>query len=108
MEPIRLGEFLSCSHDDPAMNAGRNIDWDEFIGSHDYRYGVILKDMAVEKTALAIAEECGETYFHIRQLKEKLEVELREFLGDDAIADSVRVPSWRAGLHAERERAACH
>jgi hypothetical protein len=108
MEPIRLGEFLSCSHDDPAMNAGRNIDWDEFIQSHDYRYGVILKDLAVEKTALAIAEECGETYFHIRLLKEKLEVELREFLGDDAIADSLRIPSWRAGLHAERERAACH
>jgi hypothetical protein len=26
MEPIRLGEFLSCSPDDPSMTAGRNLD----------------------------------------------------------------------------------
>ena len=38
MEPIRLGEFLACNQDDPSTQACRNIDWDEFIGSHDYRF----------------------------------------------------------------------
>lgn len=106
-EPIHLGEMLSCTADDPASMALRNIDWQGFLDSHDYRYGVILRDIAQGKTALDIARDCGDTYFHIRQLKEKLEIELREYLGVDAVADSVRVPSWRGTIHAARERAAC-
>ena len=69
MEPIRLGEFLSCSKDDPSTRASRNLDWDEFIDSHDYRYGVLLKDMAEGKDVLSRSKEWGKKYSQVRVLK---------------------------------------
>ena len=107
MEPIRLGEFLSYSQDDPATTAGRNLDWDEFIDSHDYRYGVLLKDMAEGKDVLARSKEWGQKYSQVRVLKEKMKADLREYMGESAIADCLSVPRWKAGLQAERERSAC-
>ena len=107
MEAIRLGEFLACSQDDPASRAGRNIDWDEFIDTHDYRYGVLLKDMAEGKDVLSRAREWGKKYSQVRVLKERMESDLREHMGLEAVADAVRRPVWFGDLHAERERAAC-
>jgi hypothetical protein len=107
MEPICLGEFLTCPQDDPASMALRNVDWQSFLDSHDYRYGVILQDMVEGKTALDTSRDTGETYHHVRQLKERLGLELREYLGEDAVADSLKVPVWMAGIHAGREKAAC-
>ena len=106
-EPIRLGEFLSCSQDDPSMTAARDLDWEQFLASHDYRYGVILKDIIHDKTALEEAKDMGVHYHKARELRYKLADELREFMGPDAVADSVKTPLWRAGVHAERERSAC-
>jgi hypothetical protein len=106
-EPIRLGDLLTCSHDDPAMTAGRNLDWSEFIDSHDYRYGVILKDFVEGRTVMDRAKENGERYSQVRKLKDRMADELREFMGESAMADCVRAPSWRAGILAEKERVAC-
>ena len=107
MEAIRLGEFLSCSQDDPSTRACRNIDWDEFIDSHDYRYGVLLKDMAEGKDVLSRSKEWGQKYYQVRILKEGMEADLREYMGSSAVDDSMRRPQWVGDLHAERERAAC-
>ncbi len=107
MEPIRLGEFLACSQDDPSTKAGRNLDWDEFIDTHDYRYGVLLKDMAEGKDVLSRSKEWGKKYSQVRVLKEKMETDLREYMGPEAVDDSMRRPQWFGNLHAERERSAC-
>jgi hypothetical protein len=107
MEPIHLGEMLTGSMDDPSQQAGRNVDWQEFIDSHDYRYGILLKDIAEGRTVMDRAKEAKQRYSQVRSLKNRMSNELREYLGDDAIADAVRVPSWKADLMAGRERAAC-
>jgi len=106
-EPIRLGEFLTASTDDPSMEGARNIDWESFLESHDYRYGVIILGIAQGKTALATARECGESYHHVRQLRAKLADDLREFMGPDAMADCLRAPAWRGDVMAGRETSAC-
>ena len=107
MQPICLGEFLTCDQDDPSTKACRNIDWDEFIDSHDYRYGVLLKDMAEGRDVLSRSKEWGQKYSQVRVLKEKMETALREHMGPDAVEDSMRRPAWVGDLHAERERSAC-
>ena len=106
-EAIRLGEFLACDQDDPSTRAARNLDWDEFIDSHDYRFGVLLQDMAEGKDVLARSKEWGQKYYQVRILKEKMEAALREHMGPEAVADSMRRPQWVGDLHAERERSAC-
>ena len=107
MEPIRLGEFLSCSQDDPSTRAARNLDWDDFTNSHDYRYAVLLKDMAEGKDVLARSKEWRQKYYQTRILKERMEAALREHMGPEAVSDAVRRPLWVGDLHAERERSAC-
>ena len=107
MEPIRLGEFLSCSQDDPSMAAGRNLDWEQFLSSHDYRYGVVVKNIVHEKTARDEAKDRGVHYHKARAVRYKLADELQEFMGPDALADATRKPVWFGDIHAERERAAC-
>ena len=107
MEAIRLGEFLVCDQDDPSTRACRNIDWDAFTNSHDYRYATLLSDMAIGKDVLHRSKEWGVKYYQVRMLKEKMEHDLREYMGPEAVEDSMRRPSWFGDLHAERERSAC-
>jgi hypothetical protein len=106
-ESICLGELLAGTQDDPSMTAGRNLDWEKFISSHDYRYGVILKDFVEGRTVMDRAKENGEKYSQVRKLKEKMEQELREFMGAEAMADAGRVPKWKGDVMAGREKAAC-
>lgn len=106
-EPITLGELLSTEHEDPSMAAARDIDWELFISTHDYRYGVIIKGMVEGKTAKATAADNGEGFSRIYQLMQKLADDLREFLGDRAIEDSAKIPAWRAHLLADREKVTC-
>ena len=67
--PFSLGEFLSCSQDDPSKTAARNLDWELFLASHDYRYGIILKDIVHDKTALEEARDMGVRYHKARELR---------------------------------------
>jgi len=100
-EPVTLGELLASHHEDPAMSSARNIDWDAFLASHDYRYGPIVKGLIEGRKF----NEVGQS--KIYQLRQKLAVDLLAFLGEQAIEDSTRIPSWRGNLMADRERAAC-
>ena len=72
MEPIHLGELLACNQDDPSVAASRELDWQDFIDSHDYRYGVIGRDMVQDKTALEEARKWGERYHRVRSLRDRL------------------------------------
>src|SRR5205823_6377173 len=84
-EPIRLGEMLTCSHDDPSMAAGRNLDWEKFIDTHDYRYGVIIKTTADGGSMVEVAKEVHLGYASAIALKNKLADDLREWMGAEAI-----------------------
>src|SRR5438874_9159511 len=89
-EAIRLGDLLTCSKDDASTAAARNLDWEEFLDSHDYRYGVIASDMASGKTVRDAAREIHLGYSSVVALKNKMASELKEFMGDEAIADSAK------------------
>src|ERR1039457_3781781 len=106
-EAITLGSLLASNHDDPSMAGARNVDWEAFLGSHDYRYGVIVAGMIEGKNLSETARAGGSGYSRLYQLKEKMAQELREFMGSKAIEDSTRIPSWRSNLMVDRERAAC-
>lgn len=97
-EPLTLGEILATDREDPSTLGGRNVDWQEFTCSHDPHYGALLKGIAEGRS---IRESGGSAWsnYHLRR---KLAVELREYLGADAIPDSVRAPSWRNNLTAHR------
>src|SRR5205823_6856085 len=101
-EAIRLGDLLTCSKDDASTAAARNLDWEEFLDSHDYRYGVIAADMASGKNIVEAAKHVHLHFSSAVALKHKLASELREFMGDEAIADSDKIPSWQSNLQVDR------
>ena len=106
-EAITLGDLLASEHEDPALAAARDIDWDLFLATHDYRYGVIVQGLLEGKNFGETASGCGAGFTHIYRLKAKLAEDLLAFMGRQAIADSVRIPAWRAHIVADRERVAC-
>jgi len=106
-EAITLGDLLVGNREDPAMAAGRNIDWELFIETHDYRYGVLIRGFAQGKALSDTAKNCGAGYSKIYQLRQKLAEDLIAFMGDQAIEDSAQIPKWRAHLLIDREHAAC-
>ena len=71
-EPITLGELLASEHEDPAMIAARDIDWDLFLATHDYRYGVIVKGLLEGKNFGETARGCGAGFSRVYQLKAQL------------------------------------
>ncbi len=102
-ESVTLGEILATDREDPATLGARNVDWEEFTRSHDPRYGTLLKGIAEGRSI----RESGGSAWSGYQLRRRLAVELRDYLGADAIPDSVRAPAWRNNLIAHREKQAC-
>src|SRR5579862_1256904 len=105
-EPIHLGELLTCSKDDPSMSAGRNLDWEQFLASHDYRYALLVQGMAEGVTRMEMARKCRMKYHRMGELKVQLASDLIDFM-DDPMEEAVKIPSWRGNLLVEREKAAC-
>ena len=106
-EPITLGQLLASEHEDPSMEAARNLDWELFLATHDYRYGVIIKGMAEGRSLKDTAATQGEWYPGMWQLKQRMAEEVREYMGEEAIAESVRTPRWTASIAVDREKTAC-
>ena len=106
-EPITLGEWLASEHEDPSMVAARNVDWELFIATHDYRYGIMIKGSLEGQSLKAIAEHSGHLYMSLYGLKEKMAEDVREYLGNEAVADAVRKPRWKASIAVDREKASC-
>jgi hypothetical protein len=106
-EAVTLGDHLASHHEDPAVAAGRNIDWELFMATHDYRYAIIIKGFAAGKHLTETAKDCGAGYSRLSQLRQQMVEDLILFMGSAAIADSAKIPAWRAGILADREHAAC-
>jgi len=104
---IPLGDMLAGNTDDPSMSASRAVDWEEFLDTHDHRFARIVCDLASGKNTMEMARQSRRSYFTVRQIKARLEADLRDYMGDQAIADSARIPAWRGNILADHERAAC-
>ena len=107
LEEIPLGELLAERDEDPSMRAARKVDWDGFLKSHNPLYRVVVSDLAVGKTAVESARGSGLRYSSVRNLRQKLAEDVREYFGDAAIEDSLQQPNWRGGINADKERFAC-
>jgi hypothetical protein len=106
-EPITLGELLTSEGEDPAMTAARNLDWNEFMDTHDHRFEAIIDATATGQTMEPVARRYGCSLSTISTLKRKLTVELHESFGDDILLEVARRPEWLSSIQVEREKAAC-
>ena len=106
-EEIPLGDMLAGSDDDPAQSAGRMMDWDQFLDTHNPRYKVFVCDLAEGRRATDTAAKFGFSNSWAHELKGKLAADLQEYFGEEAIADSLQIPKWRGNIVVDHEKAAC-
>ena len=106
-EEIPLGDMLAGNADDPAMAASRFVDWEDFLGKYNPRYEAMVSDFAQGKRAKDTAARFGFSSSWAHDLKEKLAADLLEHFGDEVIADSAQIPSWRGNIMVDHEKAAC-
>jgi hypothetical protein len=106
-EAVTLGDVLASQREDPSMAAARNIDWELFIETHDYRYGVIIRGFLEGRSLMQSATKCGLGYPGLHQLRQRLVEDLIAFMGPQAVQNSVQIPAWKAGILGNRERVAC-
>jgi hypothetical protein len=106
-EPITLGELLTTEADDPAMTAARQIDWTDFMDTHDHRFEAILDATACGQTMEPVARRYGCSLSTISSLKRRLSAELQQAFGEDILIDVARPPEWKSSIRVEREKIAC-
>ena len=106
-EEIPLGDLLSAHQDDPSMTASRTIDWEAFLATRNPRYAGLVCDLASGKNTMEAAKHSRQSYFVVRQLKARLAEDLREFMGERALADAMKIPAWRGNIMADHEKCAC-
>jgi len=106
-EPVTLGELLTTDEDDPAMTAARNLDWNEFMDTHDHRFEAILDAMVTGQKMEPVARRYGCSLSTISCLKKRLGAELRESFGEDILLEVACSPEWQSSIRVEREKVAC-
>lgn len=96
--------------DDPAEEAARNLDWDQFIATHSERHRVAVLVLARGGTMREAGRICGISDSAACSLRKRVAADLLEFFGEGIVRrllDGMR-PGWSSDLQAGRERHLCH
>jgi hypothetical protein len=106
-ESVSLGELMVADGEDPSMVASRNLDWDDFLDTHNPRYAVVVEHLATGKPLMEAGRKCRLSPSGITALKTRLAEDLGEYMGPDCVREAARLPRWSASLQVEHEKAAC-
>jgi len=95
---------------DPSEEAGRNLDWQEFIANRPPRQRVAILVLAQGGTMREAGRQCGIGDSSALVLRKQLAAGILAFFGAEVIAHLLggARPAWEPGLRAIRERHACH
>jgi hypothetical protein len=95
---------------DPAEEAARNLDWEQFLASHSPRHRIAVLVLARGGTMREAGRLCGISDSAACQLRKRIASDLLEFFGEAIVRrllDGMR-PGWDSDLQAGRERQSCH
>ena len=102
-----LHDMLADTKEDPAQRAARELDWGALLASLSRRDRAIVRKTAEEASLGSMAGQFRVSTARICQLRRELGSKVRALMGEQALADSVRVPAWQSSLRVVREREAC-
>jgi len=105
-ETMSFHDVIANDDDDPSIVAARKMDWDAFCAPLSKRERCLVRYVAEGKSFRDMAQAFGVSYFTIQAVKRKVALAIREFMGADILVTIRRVPAWKAGILATRERQA--
>ena len=105
-----LHDIIGADASDPAEDAARNLDWEQFIDSHPPRHRVAILVLASGGTMREAGRRCGIGDSAALLLRKRIAADLLEFFGIETIRRLLAgaKPSWESDLRAGRERHLCH
>lgn len=104
-----LAEMVSRDTEDPATIGARALDWERFLKTQDDCSRNIVMFAAEGHRISAVAKHRDVSGHIVHQKQNRLASNIREFFGENILAEIASVPGWKAGLMATRERhAAAH
>lgn len=99
-----LAEMVSRDTEDPATVAAREVDWERFLKTQDDCSRSIVMFAAEGHRISAVAKHRGVSGHIVHQKQNQLASNIRGFFGENILAEVARVPGWKAGLMATREK----
>ncbi len=106
-EEISFGETLASQADDPAVEAGRRLDWQALWQKLDEVAKAILRALVDGSELTRLVSSLKLSRSSLQTRKNQLAAQIREYLGEDILRQVQEHPGWRNGLEATRERIAC-
>ena len=103
-ETFTLGDMLSNDSEDPGMIATRRLDWDSFCETQPLRNRAILQCTAAGEPLTKLARRHRVSRSSIQNNKNALAREIKQFMGEDILEETARLPAWKHNLAANRER----
>ena len=105
-ECMTLHDCLSTNTEDPATIATRNLDWDAFCAALSPTRVAVLKGLADGETLREVGNQRQVSDSTLQHHRQRLAVTIREFMGEDILVEAGKMPHWKDGLVANRERVA--
>jgi hypothetical protein len=100
-------DVLSRDEEDPSTRAARRLDWAEFYAGLPDREKAAVEFLLEGKTLREAGKALGFSDSSMQQSKRALAGKILEFMGPDILTQVRRLPQWRNGLDATREKQAC-
>ena len=106
-EPLLLGDVFTDQNEDPAVQATRRLDWEQFRATLSDRCQAVLQVIAEGGQLKEVAARFQVSTSTINNTRVQLAVKIREFFGTDILKEISHLPRWRDNLLAHREMLAC-
>ena len=106
-ESLTLGDFLASRAEDPAVEAGRRMDWAQLVQKLDRVARAVLVCLADDRDLTTLVSGLRRSRTSLQNDKQRLARIIRECLGTEILAHVQAKPGWRTNLDAVRERQAC-
>jgi hypothetical protein len=106
-EIYELHDVISNNHEDPAVQAARNLDWSAFLKNLT-KLELLLIKCLINGLGLGEAARLAKVHYStMLNYRDKIAQKLIEYMGADILKDIAVLPTWRIGLDCERELLAC-
>jgi hypothetical protein len=90
--------------EDPATTAARKMDWEMFMAMQDECDRAILRCAAEGEAIGPVGRRFGLGATSIQNRKRQLAIAVREFMGENIMAEAGRQPQWKEQLMTRRQK----
>jgi hypothetical protein len=103
-DSFTLHHAFTDPSEDPATKAARKMDWETFMAMQDECDRAILQCAAEGEAFGQVGKRFRVSPTTVRNRKRQLAIAVREFMGENILAEAGRQPQWKEQLMARRQK----